>query len=49
MPAVLAVIGVIFLLLAGVGVSAPRFQPQWLGFACLAAALCWAPITSLGG
>lgn len=49
MPAVLALIGVILLLLAGLGVNSPRFQPQWLGFAFLAAGLFWAPILSLGG
>ncbi len=44
-----ALLGVVFLFLAGVGVRAPRFAPEWFGFAFLALALLWAPITTLGG
>jgi hypothetical protein len=49
MPGVLALLGVILLILAGLGVAAPRFQPGWLGLGLLALALMWAPITAIGG
>lgn len=49
MPGVLALIGVILLALAGLGVAAPRFQPGWLGLALIALAVLWAPIAAIGG
>lgn len=49
MSAVFALIGVILLVLAGLNVGAPRFAPGWLGLACCALALFWAPITAIGG
>lgn len=49
MPGVLALIGVIFLILAGLGVGAPRFSPGWLGLAFVFLALLWAPVTAIGG
>jgi hypothetical protein len=49
MPGVLALIGVIFLLLAGFNVGAPRFNPGWLGLAFAALAVFWVPITAIGG
>ncbi len=49
MPAVFALLGVILLFLAGLGVRAPRFAPEWLGLACIALAALWGPITTLGG
>jgi hypothetical protein len=47
--AVLALIGVILLVLAGVNVAAPRFNPGWLGLAFISAAVLWAPLTRIGG
>jgi hypothetical protein len=49
MVAVLALIGVVFLFLAGVGVAGPRFVPGWLGLAFVALAVLWAPIVALAG
>lgn len=49
MPGVFALIGVILLVLAGVNVGAPRFNPGWLGLAFIAAAVLWAPLVALGG
>jgi len=34
----LVVLGVVLLVLAGANVRAPRFNPEWYGIACLAAA-----------
>lgn len=48
MPGVLALIGVVLLVLAGVNVTAPRFNPGWLGLAFIAAAILWAPLTNIG-
>lgn len=47
MPGVFALIGVILLILAGVNISAPRFNPGWLGLAFVALAFLWLPIISL--
>lgn len=41
MPTVLVILGIVFLVLAGLNVRAPRFAPEWFGFAALAAALLW--------
>lgn len=49
MPGVLALIGVVLLVLAGVNVATPRFNPGWLGLAFIAAALLWAPLAGIGG
>lgn len=49
MPGVLALIGVVLLVLAGLNVGAPRFNPGWLGVACIALAVLWTPITAIGG
>jgi hypothetical protein len=49
MAAVLALIGVILLVLAGLNVAGPRFAPGWLGLAFLALAVFWVPITGIGG
>lgn len=49
MPGVLALIGVVLLVLAGLNVAAPRFNPGWLGLACISAAVMWAPLTGIGG
>jgi hypothetical protein len=45
--ALLAVIGVVLLALAGVNVAGPRFNPGWLGLAFVSAALLWGQITTL--
>ncbi len=37
--ALLFVAGVVLLVLAGLNVRGPRFAPEWLGLACVAAAL----------
>lgn len=47
LPALLVLAGIVLLAVAGVGVSRPRFQPQWIGFACLAAGFGWAALTVL--
>jgi hypothetical protein len=49
MSGVLALIGVILLVLAGLNVAAPRFSPGWLGLAFVAAAVLWAPLSAIGG
>lgn len=49
MPGILAVIGVILLILAGLNIGGPRFNPGWLGLALVAAAFLWAPIAHLAG
>lgn len=49
MPGVLALIGIVMLVLAGVNVAEPRFNPGWLGLACISAAVLWAPLTRIGG
>jgi hypothetical protein len=49
MPGVLALIGVVLLVLAGVNVSAPRFSPGWLGLAFISAAAFWTILTRIGG
>lgn len=49
MPGVLALIGVVLLVLAGINVTAERFNPAWLGLALVAAALLWGPLTTIGG
>lgn len=46
MPGVFAVIGVILLILAGLDVGGPRFDPGWLGLAFVSLAVLWAPITA---
>lgn len=47
MPGLLALIGVVLLVLAGVNVAGPRFNPGWLGLAFLAAAVTWGSIVDL--
>lgn len=48
MPAALLIlIGVVLLFVAGVGFSRPRFQPQWLGLGCLALAVTWPALNAL--
>lgn len=49
MPAVFALLGVIFLVLAGFNVGGSRFNPGWLGLAFVSLAVLWAPIAALGG
>jgi len=49
MPGVLAIIGVMLLVIAGLNVTTARFAPGWLGLAFLALAAFWAPIVALGG
>jgi len=49
MPGVLALIGIVLLVLAGVNVAAPRFNPGWLGLAFVFAAVLWGPLIRLGG
>lgn len=49
MAAVLALIGVILLVLAGLNVSGSRFAPGWLGLAFIALAWTLAPLAALGG
>ena len=49
MPAILALIGVVLLFLAGVNVAGPRFNPGWLGLACVALAWAWPALTALAG
>lgn len=48
MPGVLALIGIVLLVLAGLNVAAPRFNPGWLGLAFIAAAFLWTPLIALG-
>jgi len=48
MSGVLALLGVILLVLAGVNVAAPRFNPGWLGLALVFLAVLWVPILALG-
>ncbi len=48
MPGVLALIGVVLLVLAGLNVTAPRFNPGWLGLAFIAAAGLWVPLSQVG-
>lgn len=48
MPGVLALIGIVLLILAGVNVGGPRFNPGWLGLAFVAAAVLWLPLVGLG-
>jgi hypothetical protein len=47
MPGVLALIGVVLLVLAGVNVGGPRFAPGWLGLAFVALAVLWGPVTGI--
>lgn len=42
----LVLLGVIFLILAGLNVRTPRFAPEWFGFACIALALFYTPLTA---
>jgi drug/metabolite transporter (DMT)-like permease len=35
----LAVAGIVLLALAGLNINGPRFRPEWLGLACITAAL----------
>lgn len=46
---VLALIGVVLLVLAGLNVSGRHFNPGWLGLAFAAAALLWLPLSQIGG
>jgi len=39
--ALLILFGAAFLVVAGFGVSHPRFQPQWIGFALLGLGFGW--------
>lgn len=48
MPGVLALIGVVLLVLAGLNIAAPRFNPGWLGLAFVSAAVLWGPLTGIG-
>jgi hypothetical protein len=48
-PGVLALVGIVLLVLAGVNVAGPRFNPGWLGLAFVAAAVLWVPLTGIGG
>lgn len=49
MSGVLALIGVVLLVLAGLNVSGRHFNPGWLGLAFTAAALLWLPLSQIGG
>jgi hypothetical protein len=49
MPGVLAVIGLVLLILAGLNVAGPRFSPGWFGVAFIALAVLWAPIVAFAG
>jgi drug/metabolite transporter (DMT)-like permease len=46
MAALLVFLGVALLALAGFGVSHPRFQPQWLGFALVFLGAFWVSIVA---
>lgn len=48
MRAVLLIIGLVLLVLAGLNVRAPYFSPEWFGLAALAAAYFWADLANLG-
>lgn len=43
----LIAVGVVQLALAGVSVSGGRYKPEWMGLACLAAALTWPIVRAL--
>lgn len=50
--AVLVIAGVVQLVLAGCGVAGRRYRPEWMGLACLAAAVTWPivrALTTVGG
>lgn len=47
LPALFALIGIVLLVLAAVGVTAGRVSLALLGAACLAVALLWAPLSLL--
>jgi hypothetical protein len=47
LAALLILIGVALLVIAGFGVSRPRFQPQWFGFAAIALGFCWPLLNAL--
>lgn len=47
MVALFALIGFILLVLAGLNIGGPRFNPGWLGLAFVALAVLWAPIVDL--
>lgn len=48
MRAVLAIVGLVLLVLAGLNIRAPHFSPEWLGLAALAAAYFWVDLVNLG-
>lgn len=39
--ALLVIAGVVQLALAGRNISGPHYRPEWMGLACVAAALTW--------
>jgi hypothetical protein len=41
LAALLILLGVALLVVAGLGLSRPRFQPQWFGFAAIALGFTW--------
>lgn len=45
--ALLVIAGVFQLGLAGCNINSPHYRPEWIGLACLAAALTWPIVNTL--